>query len=499
MRVGELARRTGVGVSTLRAWERRFGFLHPNRSPSGQRVYTEADVERVNAVSRLVAEGLTLSAAVTRIANAGTGALSTGEAEAYLLHQVMQAADQGIWVSSDGRTRYANRKMAEMMRCSIDELLARPVLDFHDAATNDEINKRARLGRDGLSQHYEIRLRRADGTSFLAETATTPLHSSSGAYQGAVAVVSDVTERKEAETASRFQAALLDAIGEAVLASSPDGTIIYANPAAEHLFGWRMSDLIGQNGLELLPSDEAGSESQRIHSRLLRKRSYSGDLELTRRDGTNFMAHMTGSPVLDSRGELVGLISILSDNSERNRVNNELHLQEQQQETAALFGARALLTKSDELSVVLTEILEAIRRVLQCDYATLLQPASDSDEFAVRVARHDTSESILVPSGSRSLAGYTALSGKVVFVDNVRRDRRFDMAPRAVELGIISAIAAPVFGTAGVSRVLIAGSTEPHKFSRSSGHFVQSMANVVGVVLRSASDVDEVTATPTEP
>jgi transcriptional regulator with GAF, ATPase, and Fis domain len=172
-------------------------------------------------------------------------------------------------------------------------------------------------------------------------------------------------------------------------------------------------------------------------------------------------------------------------------VNNELHLQEQQQETAALLGARALHSKSDELSVILTEILEAIRRVLQCDYATLLQPGSDSDELGVRVARHETSESIVVPSGSRSLAGYTAFSGKLVFVDNVLRERRFDMAPRAVELGIVSAIAAPVFGTTGVSRVLIAGSTEPHKFSRSSGHFVQSMANVVGVVLRSASDVTD--------
>jgi PAS domain S-box-containing protein len=410
----------------------------------------------------------------------------------------MQAADQGIWVSQDGRTRYANRKMAEMMRCSIDELLARPVLDFQDAETNDEISKRARLGRDGLSQRYEIRLRRADGTSFLAETATTPLHSTSGAYQGAVAAVSDVTERKEAETASRFQAALLDAIGEAVLASSPDGTIIYANPAAEHLFGWRMSDLIGQNGLELLPSEEAGSDSQRIHSRLLNKRSYSGDLELTRRDGTSFMAHMTGSPVLDSGRELVGLISILSDNSERNRLHNELHLQEQQQETAALLGTRALLSKPDELSVILTEILEAIRRVLQCDDATLLQPAPGSDEFGVRVAMHDVSDSVPVPSGSRSLAGYTALSGKVVYVDNARRDRRFDMAPRAVELGMVSALAAPVFATTGVSGVLIAGSTEPHKFSRLSGHFVQSMANVVGILLRSAWDVNEVTATPTE-
>ena len=29
MRVGDMARRTGVGVSTLRAWERRFSFPKP--------------------------------------------------------------------------------------------------------------------------------------------------------------------------------------------------------------------------------------------------------------------------------------------------------------------------------------------------------------------------------------------------------------------------------------------------------------------------------------
>src|SRR3954447_17499429 len=71
MRVGELARRTGVGVSTLRAWERRFRFLEPQRSAAGHRVYDETDVERVEAVVRLVAEGLTLQAAITRVTTVG--------------------------------------------------------------------------------------------------------------------------------------------------------------------------------------------------------------------------------------------------------------------------------------------------------------------------------------------------------------------------------------------------------------------------------------------
>ncbi len=108
----------------------------------------------------------------------------------------MQAADQAIWVSQDGRTRYANRRMAELMRCSIDDLVARPVLDFMEHSSSENFNARTRLGRKGLNQRYEIGLRRADGTAFLAEVSTTPLHDASGLFQGEVAVVNDVTTRQ---------------------------------------------------------------------------------------------------------------------------------------------------------------------------------------------------------------------------------------------------------------------------------------------------------------
>src|SRR4051812_2627234 len=130
MRVGELARRTGVGVSTLRAWEARYHFLEPARSSTGQRLYTEADVERVDAVLRVVGEGLTLAAAITRVASAGPGAAREGEAENLLYGQVLEAADQGIWVTKNGRTRYANRRMAAMMGYTVDELVNMPVLSF---------------------------------------------------------------------------------------------------------------------------------------------------------------------------------------------------------------------------------------------------------------------------------------------------------------------------------------------------------------------------------
>jgi PAS domain S-box-containing protein len=485
MRVGELARRTDVGISTLRAWERRFGLLRPERSASGQRLYTEDDVQRVAAVSRLVAEGLTLSAAIGRINAAGTGALSTGEGESFLLHQVVQAADQGIWVSHDGRTRFANRRMAELVRCSIDELLTRPVVDFVHPDAIEALKEHGKLGREGHRQRYEIRMLRADSSSFLAEVSTTPLRDPTGAYKGAVAVVTDVTARSQAESDARFRTALLDSIGEAVLASRTDGTIVYANPAAERLLGWRPAELVGQNGLELLAGPGGDDDGYQIHAKLLTNLRHSGEVTLPRRDGTKVEAHLSGSPVLDAQGDVVGVIGVLSDHSERDRWEDDARAWEQQAETVALLGARALRDRQGDRERVLTEVVEGARRVLHAEHAALMELTPDRDELVLRVAAPPMRNRTVIPAGTRSFAGYTVLAGKVVSVEDASLDRRFEIAtPPGLDFAIVSAIAAPVLGPSGVLGVLIASCTTPHAFGVSAAHFMQSMANVAGTALQ---------------
>lgn len=57
MRIGELASRSGVSVRSLRYYEEQ-GLLTSTRSASGQRHYTDSDVERVEFVQRLFAAGL---------------------------------------------------------------------------------------------------------------------------------------------------------------------------------------------------------------------------------------------------------------------------------------------------------------------------------------------------------------------------------------------------------------------------------------------------------
>ena len=57
MRIGALAEAAGVSVSTLRAWEQRYGLLGPRRTPGGHRVYGPADLARIREMQRLVADG----------------------------------------------------------------------------------------------------------------------------------------------------------------------------------------------------------------------------------------------------------------------------------------------------------------------------------------------------------------------------------------------------------------------------------------------------------
>jgi DICT domain-containing protein len=70
--ISEVSRRTGIPVAGLRNWEQRYGLPRPQRSPSGQRRYTEADCDLLTEVLRHRAAGLSLSAAMAQ-ATASTG------------------------------------------------------------------------------------------------------------------------------------------------------------------------------------------------------------------------------------------------------------------------------------------------------------------------------------------------------------------------------------------------------------------------------------------
>ncbi|MCB1758208.1 MAG: MerR family transcriptional regulator [Gammaproteobacteria bacterium] len=70
-----LSEKTGVGASTLRAWERRYGLLRPQRTPKGHRLYSDSDEQLVQRILTLMREGHAISAIARRLQAAPAEAL----------------------------------------------------------------------------------------------------------------------------------------------------------------------------------------------------------------------------------------------------------------------------------------------------------------------------------------------------------------------------------------------------------------------------------------
>lgn len=56
--IGEVAERCGINPVTLRAWQRRYGLLKPQRSEGGHRQFDEADIQRIEEIKRWVESGV---------------------------------------------------------------------------------------------------------------------------------------------------------------------------------------------------------------------------------------------------------------------------------------------------------------------------------------------------------------------------------------------------------------------------------------------------------
>ena len=73
--VNEVEERTRVSASTLRQWERRYGFPKPERSGSGYRLYCDSDVRSIEQMKRHIAQGVSASRAAELLRREAAGAL----------------------------------------------------------------------------------------------------------------------------------------------------------------------------------------------------------------------------------------------------------------------------------------------------------------------------------------------------------------------------------------------------------------------------------------
>jgi methanogenic corrinoid protein MtbC1 len=72
-----VARLTGVAADTLRRWESRYGIMHPQRTPSGYRMYSQHDVDTIRWLKERVEEGLSISRACELLRQQGDSVLAS--------------------------------------------------------------------------------------------------------------------------------------------------------------------------------------------------------------------------------------------------------------------------------------------------------------------------------------------------------------------------------------------------------------------------------------
>jgi MerR family transcriptional regulator, light-induced transcriptional regulator len=126
LRIGELSHRVGVSPELLRAWERRYGLLHPTRSEGGFRLYSTADEQRVRRMLALQQQGLSPAVAARTVAG---GSDADGDGSSALPAQELRRA---LAEALDGFDEGAANRVFDraLGTLSLDTLLREIVLSY---------------------------------------------------------------------------------------------------------------------------------------------------------------------------------------------------------------------------------------------------------------------------------------------------------------------------------------------------------------------------------
>jgi PAS domain S-box-containing protein len=108
----------------------------------------------------------------------------------------------------------------------------------------------------------------------------------------------------------RQVAELFDTERQAVIGTRLSGEIVYWNRAAERLYGWSTDEVRGRSIVDVTPSRPSREQARAIMSRLQMGHSWAGAFRVRDRGGAEFRAQVRDVPVLDARGDLVGIVGV---------------------------------------------------------------------------------------------------------------------------------------------------------------------------------------------
>jgi len=267
--------------------------------------------------------------------------------------EIVETAEEGIWLlDQDDRTVLVNRKLAEMLGYSPEEMIGRSAREFMAGAGRNLGQAADERADEHLPDHKDLLLVRKDGQTLWTIVSTTPVMDESAGRSGLLAMVTDITSRKRAEESLREANELLerlfDTIGVQIACLDRELNFVRVNRAFAEADGRNVEDYPGRNYLQLFPNPE--------NEAIFRKVLETGEPYFARQRALRYTNHpergvsywdWSLQPVRDVEGEVAGLVLCLVDVTEGVQARRELE-HERKRLVAVLDMLPAYVTLRDK-------------------------------------------------------------------------------------------------------------------------------------------------------
>jgi PAS domain S-box-containing protein len=222
-----------------------------------------------------------------------------------------------LTLSSTGMILFTNTRFEEMVQLPPDKVLGTSLFDHICPEFQTEIQEAV---KGIVKKAYKSRVRIRQGSSSLPVLISMSALTSDKHTK--ISVV--ITDRKKDEERLRLQAHLLNAVGDAVIAVDSDHRIIFWNDAATRTYGWKREEVIGRNTIEVTVPEVSREDAEQIMVKILRGESWSGEFRVRHKDGHEFPVHITDSPLFGEDGNIIAIIGVSYDISEKKRADDIL-------------------------------------------------------------------------------------------------------------------------------------------------------------------------------
>jgi len=251
------------------------------------------------------------------------GALRASEER---LRRVIATANEGIWSAGpDGRTTFANRRIAEMLGYTPDELLGRPVEQFMPADQAADHRRQFEARRAGRSATYERRFTHRDGHAVTMLVSASPMLGADGSFEGSLAMLTDITDRKRAEDELRDSRetawALLNATSQVAFLLDPNLRVVAANDASARSLGAAPEALIGRPVSDCLPLEVAEAAAGTLSDVVASGR---GERLQAQSEGRHLL--LAASPISSPRGNVTKVALFIQDMTDVKRAEDSQRL-----------------------------------------------------------------------------------------------------------------------------------------------------------------------------